>query len=694
MPRLCRSPLAIVMPLVLASSFTAEAATLYVDANVIGGTGDGSSWANAFGGASGLQDALAASASGDEIWVADGVYLPTAGAARTASFVMRSGVAIHGGFDGGESTLEERDPSAHHTILSGDLAGNDGGGVPGNDNVYHVVRAEGGAISATSRLTGVIVRGGNANAGSDPNDRGGGMFIQNGAQPRFEDVIFDNNRCTFGGGAGYVRNASPSYVRCTFMNGDGGNFGGAFDIFSSGPAVNVTFDACRVYGNRAGRAGGIEAFGNVTVRLTNTLVAGNTTTGQGGGLFVAQGADAFIESSTIAENRATGDTGGVHLSGGSLIADNSIIATNNDPSGTGSFAQVNLASATLRWCVVSGGWSGGGSDNLDGDPQLLDASNGSALIGAGSIAADAGNNTLVPAGLMMDIDGAPRYGDDDCGAETGVPGGGRGTLLVDIGASERVGTFVDCNRNGMSDECEVASGSAADCDGNGIPDSCDIAAGAEDCNDNGVIDQCEVAQQVVLDSGMLGPIGGSSPQSYVVPATAEPSSDVMLIVEASADLDQAFELVSLRINGVVQGNIFGVAADCADPPSQETLTFTAAEWLALVPSGQTAVIDFVPNGAVGATECGGNSWISGRVTFLAAGSNDRDQNGIPDDCDGAPCPADFARSGAVDFSDLVSVLSEWGPCEDGEPCPQDLDTSGAVDFNDLLAVLATWGPCP
>lgn len=57
-----------------------------------------------------------------------------------------------------------------------------------------------------------------------------------------------------------------------------------------------------------------------------------------------------------------------------------------------------------------------------------------------------------------------------------------------------------------------------------------------------------------------------------------------------------------------------------------------------------------------------------------------------------PCPADFDGSGAVDFADILAVLSSFGPCE-GD-CPTDLDGSGEVEFSDLLSVLSAFGPCP
>ena len=56
----------------------------------------------------------------------------------------------------------------------------------------------------------------------------------------------------------------------------------------------------------------------------------------------------------------------------------------------------------------------------------------------------------------------------------------------------------------------------------------------------------------------------------------------------------------------------------------------------------------------------------------------------------SPCSGDFDGSGSVDFSDLLVLLSAWGPCA---ACAEDLDGSGNVDFSDLLALLTVWGDC-
>ncbi|HAQ67990.1 MAG TPA: hypothetical protein DCR70_09735, partial [Phycisphaerales bacterium] len=96
-----------------------------MDASLATGAGTGTSWADAYAGPASLQTALAAAVSGDQIWVKAGTYRPSTTGLRTASFTMKSGVAIYGGFVGTESTLSQRDWKTNVTILSGDLLGND-----------------------------------------------------------------------------------------------------------------------------------------------------------------------------------------------------------------------------------------------------------------------------------------------------------------------------------------------------------------------------------------------------------------------------------------------------------------------------------------------------------------------------------------------------------------------------------------
>lgn len=109
--------------LLLCAAFLMGGATLlnaqivYVDADAAG-TADGSSWDNAY---TDLAVALDSAAAGDQVWIAAGRYVTP----DSTSFVIERELAVYGGFAGGETSLDEADPTANETILSGDVLGND-----------------------------------------------------------------------------------------------------------------------------------------------------------------------------------------------------------------------------------------------------------------------------------------------------------------------------------------------------------------------------------------------------------------------------------------------------------------------------------------------------------------------------------------------------------------------------------------
>jgi hypothetical protein len=104
---------------------------IYVNANATG-LNDGSSWANAY---TNLQNAIANTQAGNEIWVAAATYKPTTGSDRNATFNLKNNVSIYGGFIGNETSRDQRNWERNLTTLSGDV------GVSGSnlDNSYHVV---------------------------------------------------------------------------------------------------------------------------------------------------------------------------------------------------------------------------------------------------------------------------------------------------------------------------------------------------------------------------------------------------------------------------------------------------------------------------------------------------------------------------------------------------------------------------
>ena len=52
-------------------------------------------------------------------------------------------------------------------------------------------------------------------------------------------------------------------------------------------------------------------------------------------------------------------------------------------------------------------------------------------------------------------------------------------------------------------------------------------------------------------------------------------------------------------------------------------------------------------------------------------------------------PTDLDDSGETDVSDLLILISDWGPCGG---CSSDFDENGIVNVTDLLTLIDAWGP--
>ncbi len=173
-----------------------------------GMSGNGTSWEKSFGD---LQKALEVAGKGDSIWVARGKYTPTQGTNRAASFHIKDGITLIGGFAGYETHLDQRDYRTHLTVLSGEI-GND---TPA-DNSYTVVTIT-NASSATV-LDGFVIADGEAKGGvgkvGDASSCGGGIFnIGNGegSNPVIKNCRIVNNYAFYGGG---IFNYAPNNGHC------------------------------------------------------------------------------------------------------------------------------------------------------------------------------------------------------------------------------------------------------------------------------------------------------------------------------------------------------------------------------------------------------------------------------------------------------------------------------------------------
>lgn len=344
---------------------------IYVD-KTAAGANDGSNWADAY---TNVQDALAESTLGAEIWVAAGLYKPTNGSDRTATFQLKNGVEIYGGFGGTEDLRDQRDWLTNLTVLSGDIDNNDttdGNGIVADadnitgNNSYHVVTSNN--TDATAILDGFVITGGLAdgtNVGHCGPDCGGGMY-NIGSSPTLASVRFSGNRAISRGGGMYNDGSDPTLTNSTFS------------------------------GNRAETGGGMRNWeSNPT--LTNVTFSGNSADNDGGGM-ANDGDDPVIR--------------------------NTIFWNNRDSTGTGT-ATASIydfdAFPEISYSLVQGlnPWGEGNLDgtNADNDPLFVNSPDPGAAptsasnlrLKAGSPAIDAGNDAFInDIDNAADLDGNPR----------------------------------------------------------------------------------------------------------------------------------------------------------------------------------------------------------------------------------------------------------------------------------------------
>ena len=103
--------------IILPAIVFAQNVNIYVNQQA-SGANSGKSWEYAY---TDLQTALKNAKSGQQIWVAAGIYHPTTDADRSVFFEMVEEVALYGGFQGDEQSLSERDWKKNLTVLSGDI---------------------------------------------------------------------------------------------------------------------------------------------------------------------------------------------------------------------------------------------------------------------------------------------------------------------------------------------------------------------------------------------------------------------------------------------------------------------------------------------------------------------------------------------------------------------------------------------
>lgn len=371
--------------------FVSAQGIIYVDADA-SGNNDGTSWQNAY---VNLSQAIEAAESGDEVWVAAGIYYPTSqpnyeiGSTdpRFNHFTLKNGVKIMGGFAGDESSLEQRDLEANKTVLSGDIDQNDdieGEGyvsdhtnVQGENSFKLFYFPEGSKIDTTAVLDGVILTGAVANKDVYPY-MGGAAFQCSDASPKVINCAFYGNyamqaggaiwinqssmiieNCTFSGnyaevhaGAVYFENTSASLKGCNFTNNTA-KYGGAVFI-EGGQETSVIENSVFDHNNTltGGNGGGI-SISKAKVFMKNATFTNNTADSWGGGVVFHANCDVDMVNCIV-----NGNTAGTYGGGVGVHADNER-------------ANVRITNTKIQGNEALGAGGGGISFRKNGDGQLF-----------------------------------------------------------------------------------------------------------------------------------------------------------------------------------------------------------------------------------------------------------------------------------------------------------------------------------
>jgi uncharacterized repeat protein (TIGR01451 family) len=402
---------------ILIPVFTVQAAILYVDAGLTAGLNNGTSWPNAYQGKKGLSKALSAAKSGDQIWVAQGIYKPdTADSdSRKATFQLKNGVAVYGGFENGDNDLSRRNPLTNPAVLSGDLDSNDkdkdkDGIIEADDitgaNSYHVVTAGGTDISAV--LDGFIITAGNADSTAYPDNSGGGILNIDGS-PTISRVTFIGNSASGNGGGMFNRaqngDCSPAITHVLFMGNAASNGGGMYNQ-AQNRDCSPTVRQAVFSGNFASDSGG-GICNRAQNSDCNTVISHGTFSGnsasQGGGMF----------SRSINGTCMPTVTNSIFWKNSSEITDDGSVTT-------------------VYYSIVQDGWDGAGASTSDTDPMFVRPVNpatapsiaGDLHLKSGSPAVDGADNATT---VATDVEGNPRKADGDS----------NGSAVADMGAYER-----------------------------------------------------------------------------------------------------------------------------------------------------------------------------------------------------------------------------------------------------------------
>lgn len=371
-------------------------------------SGPGNDWDHAY---NTVAAAIAASAAGDEIWVAGDSAHP-----YSERITLKLGVGLYGGFAGTETSLHQRDWKANITVLDGGASGT-------------VVTSPSGAASSTI-LDGFTIRntgGSSANAGvlcmsSSPTianntitATGTGVYCRTSQARITGNSIVDNETgvsCTYSSSPTIASNAISENGSAIFCDSSSPTIT-ANVVSRNGGAIYLNYECSPAIANNtiwANGASGIYCSFYCSPDITNNTIVGNSASG----IYCYKFASPAITNNISAFNAI-----GLYRYG----ATGTPVLSHN--------------------CVYNPGGTDydglpAGTGDINADPLFADRASGNFRLLAGSPCIDAGHDPGVPPWLLVDVHGNPR-----------ISG-----MHVDMGACEFQATSI-ADARGSRDGVEV-----------------------------------------------------------------------------------------------------------------------------------------------------------------------------------------------------------------------------------------------
>lgn len=359
----------VILACLLCFSNANASVVIYVDKDATGNN-DGSSWTDAY---TDINTAITNNAGVVTFWIAEGTYYPT-GSNRFNRISPNANQSFYGGFNGTESSLNERDFVNNLTIFSGDINS------PGvnTDNSHSIFAA--GAVSIV--LDGIHFTGG-YNQGPFTGLEGGAAVHLFSSYAVFRNCSFYDNYAdskAFGGAVALFSNATAIFYYCRFYNNTSDKDGAAI---GASAANSVSVYSSEFYNNISAGNGAVVSVADAGLVLGNTTIVGNT----GASMVYFDG------------NSSNG-----------LDITNSIFFDNlNTGGGMSAFTSVNATSEAFNYNLVED-TNPPGSNNIIDNPLFVDFGNNDFSLQVCSPAINVGDNSH-PGASNNDVNGDPRIFD-------------------------------------------------------------------------------------------------------------------------------------------------------------------------------------------------------------------------------------------------------------------------------------------